>query len=259
LLQSHLGAQSLDLIVNSHLHSDHCGGNAHLQTLFPNVHVQISQNQLDQVLEWNHAKLTYQVTGQECPPFSPTHALFHGAVLQTAAFQWQVLSAPGHDNDEFIFHQPDLNILFSADALWESGLGVIFPEFLGGIGFENVASTLDMIESLQPDWVLPGHGPAFSDFSKAIAQSRRRLDLFMHSPEQHAHYSAKVLLKFHLLEQQSLTLSSFKTWCTSNKMLHLIHHNFFDHLGFSDWVTLLTEELVTRRAALIHDGMISNL
>ena len=35
LVQQALGARPLDLIVNTHLHSDHCGGNALLQAAWP--------------------------------------------------------------------------------------------------------------------------------------------------------------------------------------------------------------------------------
>ena len=50
-------------------------------------------------------------------------------------FDWQVISAPGHDPHAVILFNPDTRVLISADALWERGFGVIFPELEGESGF----------------------------------------------------------------------------------------------------------------------------
>ena len=41
LVQHALRERALDHIVNTHLHSDHCGGNARLQEVHPNVHTRV--------------------------------------------------------------------------------------------------------------------------------------------------------------------------------------------------------------------------
>ncbi len=68
-----------------------------------------------------------------------------------------------------MLYQPDHRILISADALWEEGFGVIFPELWGEAGFEEVAQTLDLIESLKVDLVIPGHGTIFTEVAKSLA------------------------------------------------------------------------------------------
>lgn len=249
LLKNVLHDQSLDLIVNSHLHSDHCGGNALLQAIFPEIDIQIPTRQFGHVSNWSDALLTYEVTGQHCPRFKPTLHLSDSDLVNTGGYVWQVFMAPGHDNDECIFFQPDFNILLSADALWENGLGVVFPEFLGGIGFDNVSKTLDLIESLKPDLILPGHGPYFSNLIQSIANARRKLDLFSKSPDLHAFYSAKVLLKFKLLEIQSMAIKDFISWSMGIQMLEIIHSNFFSSINKKLWIESLIFELIARGAA----------
>lgn len=41
LLAHHLGAQNLCTLLNTHLHSDHCGGNAHLKLRYPALNIAI--------------------------------------------------------------------------------------------------------------------------------------------------------------------------------------------------------------------------
>ena len=259
LLKKQLKGQALDLVVNSHLHSDHCGGNFSIQSAFPSVDIQIPTYQFEHVANWDTNSLTYKTSGQACSPFKPTKHLAHGSFIETASVYWQIHSAPGHDNDEFIFFEPDTGILISADALWENGLGVIFPEFLGGIGFDNVAVTLDLIESLKPKIVLPGHGPIFTNVSKSLASARRKLDLFASAPEVHAHYSAKVLLKFKLLEVHRISEQLFIDWCLHIEMLDLIHQRFFHHIAKKQWINELIDELILRKAAHINADVLVNL
>ena len=258
LLQKELNGKALDLIVNSHLHSDHCGGNSLLQSVFPQVDIQIPTRQFNDVLCWDDSLLTYEVTGQSCSPFTPTLHLRDGDLIETGGVCWQVFAAPGHDNDEFIFLQPDFNILLSADALWENGLGVVFPEFLGGIGFENVAKTLDLIQSLNPMLVLPGHGSYFSDIDSSLSQTRRKLDLFSKSADAHALYSAKVLLKFKLLEIQKISINDFVNWALNIQMLGMIHSHFFSVFNKKLWIENLIQELVSRGAAEMHGNYLYN-
>lgn len=259
LLHKNLGNQPLDLIVNSHLHSDHCGGNALLQSLYPHVQIQIPSAHFDHVTEWNASLLTYKFSGQECHAYKPTGHLRHGDMIQTCGHEWQVFAAPGHDNEEFVFFESSQGILLSADALWENGFGIVFPEFIGGIGFDNVSHTLDLIESLNPRIVIPGHGAVFVDAQKAIHKARRKLDKFVASPETHSLYSAKVLLKFKLLEIQTSTYSDFLTWAMDVEMLNIIHQLHFSHLLKETWIHQLIDKLTSRGAASIESGYIFNL
>ena len=47
LVASSLQGRPLDLLLNTHLHSDHCGGNAALQQAYPGLHTMIPPGQAD--------------------------------------------------------------------------------------------------------------------------------------------------------------------------------------------------------------------
>ena len=49
-------------------------------------------------------------------------------------------------------------MLQQADALWELGFGVVFPELEGEQAFDAVPRTLNLIEALKAAVVIPGHG-----------------------------------------------------------------------------------------------------
>lgn len=206
-LVSHaLQGRPLDRLINTHLHSDHCGGNAALQGAF-GCRTWIPAAEADKVRAWNEDALTFAATGQSCARFGFDDTLAPGDVLALGGMSWQVLGAPGHDPHSLIFYCPEERILISADALWENGFGVVFPELEGESGFAEVRATLELIASLDVRLVIPGHGAPFSDVDKALQTAFSRIDYFMADPVRNAQNALKVLLKFLLLERQSMTLA----------------------------------------------------
>ena len=248
---SSLAPPTLQRILNTHLHSDHCGGNATLQAHWPQARTGVPPGQIADVQQWDPQALSYVPTGQDCPRFGADHALRAGDTLTLGGQCWQVHAAPGHDPHSIILFEPVRRLLISADALWQHGFGVVFPEIEGAQAFEEVAATLDVIEALQPQWVLPGHGPMFDDVRAALGRARQRLAGFVADPQRHARYAAKVLLKYKLLEWQQRSLAQVQDWCLQTPYLQLLHHRFFAAQSQPDWLAQLVQELVASGAAAL--------
>lgn len=259
LVQSALGNRALDLLVNTHLHSDHCGGNAAFQAAYPALQTHIPPGLARFVAPWDATALTYIPTGQTCPPFAFNATLQPGTDMRLGDLLWQVHAAPGHDPHSVILFEPTSRTLVSADALWERGFGVVFPELDGTGAFDEVAQTLDMIEALQPAVVIPGHGtPFFEGIAEAIAFARKRLDGFVASPAKHLHYAAKVLLKFKLLEVQQIDATALAAWAQRTPHLKDLLARQYPQHSFADSVATLVQDLVRSGAATVQDAVVHN-
>jgi len=207
LVRHALGARPLDLLLNTHLHSDHCGGNALLQQAY-RCRTAIPALEADKVARWDEDALSYRATGQQCARFSFDGTLAPGDVLTLGDLRWLVLAAPGHDPHALLLFCESEGVLISGDALWENGFGVIFPELAGEPGFTEVGATLDLIATLDARTVIPGHGAVFTDVGAALARARARLDYLSADPVRNAQNAVKVLLKFLLLERRTLDLAA---------------------------------------------------
>jgi glyoxylase-like metal-dependent hydrolase (beta-lactamase superfamily II) len=259
LVTSALQGDSLDLLLNTHLHSDHCGGNAALQARYPQVQTLIPPGHARYVAPWNPEALSYLPTGQICPPFGYTATLQPDTEIALGDQHWQIHAAPGHDPHSVILFEPQSRLLISADALWENGFGVVFPELDGANAFTEVAQTLDVIEGLAPGIVVPGHGAPFSDVTEALTRARRRLDSFERAPQKHIRYAAKVLLKFKLLEVQRMPLKSLLQWSWATPLLQQIYQkSLAADQNFQGWVLALLDELVRSGAASRDQQTVSN-
>lgn len=249
LVQQALGEKPLDLLVNTHLHSDHCGGNAALQQNYPGLHTSIPPGQALLVSDWNPVALSYVPTGQNCPQFSFDSVLVPGSTVALGDHLWRIFCAPGHDPSAVVLFEPMSRTLISGDALWRNGFGVVFPELEGEPGFEEVAATLDLIESLSPQIVIPGHGQVFSEVADALALARKRLDSFVRDPRKHALHAGKVLVKFKLLEMQRMAEAELVAWARSTHYFTNVHGRYFGETVDAAWIASLIDDLVRSGAA----------
>jgi glyoxylase-like metal-dependent hydrolase (beta-lactamase superfamily II) len=250
-VKSRLAGRSLYRLINTHLHSDHCGGNSALQLAYPELATSIPETSEKAVRHWDRSALTYVATGQDCPPFLLNQTLSDGQIIRLGRWDWQVFAAKGHDPDSVVLFQADHGVLISADALWGNGFGVVFPELTGDSGFSDVAATLNMIESLTPRMVIPGHGPVFTDVQAALERARQRLAYFEQSHDKHIRHGLKVLIKFKLLEWQSVDLSTLRQWCGATP--HMSQHMPLAGALSDAWLDGLLDELA-HAGALIREG-----
>ena len=259
LVRSVIGDRPLTSLWNTHLHSDHCGGNAYLQSCYPELTTLIPPGHATCVDRWDAVALTYTPTGQHCPRFVRTGLINDKDTFVISNSAWQVHAAPGHDPHSVVLFNAEHGILISADALWENGFGVVFPEIEGTSAFDEVEATIQVIENLAPRIVLPGHGSPFTDVSDAIERARSRLRQFRNSPDTHANYAAKVLLKFKLLELQKYKLSEFISWAQGAHYLTILHQTYAKTHSFASWMEKLCKSLEKSGACMMDDGYIINI
>ena len=242
-------------LVNTHLHSDHCGGNAHLSQTF-GLKIMVPGTTFDAVQNWDEASLGFKDLGQPCPVFTAFGAYQARTVISLGEMDWEVYCAPGHDSDAQLLFNPQYRILISGDALWEKGFGALFPKPDGQVDFSGAFASLELIQSLDPKIVIPGHGTIFSKVRSAIDFAMSRLDYLAKNPTRNLLQVACVLLKFKLLEWHTVSLTEAQVWFTKTPMLQRLAND----LAISDaqLFTQATQSLVNARALIIKENLLSN-
>jgi glyoxylase-like metal-dependent hydrolase (beta-lactamase superfamily II) len=254
LLHRALGDRPLGRVVNTHLHSDHCGGNSAIERAF-GVSAHVPRASWEAASRWDENALSYRATGQLCERFSPCAGIAPGDVLKAGTRRFEVIAAPGHDPESVMLFDAQHGLLVSADALWENGFGVVFPELEGEPAFDDVAAVLDLIERLPVQWVVPGHGAPFSDVAGALQRARARLAALRADPARHARHAVKVLIKYHLMEVREQPLAELLDWCAGTPLLLGVHERQGTREAPRDWSRRFVDELV-QGGALASDGRI---
>ncbi|HRN75224.1 MBL fold metallo-hydrolase [Ottowia sp.] len=247
LVDAALQGRPLADIAHTHLHSDHCGGTAALQAAHPKACTWVPEPSLPHVQAWDEDALTFGSTAQRCARFSAHQALVPGQSVRLGGYEWQIHAAPGHDALAVLLFEPRHGILIAGDAMWEHGVGVIFPHIEGSDGFDTFTDTLVLIEDLDPQTIIPGHGaPFFRDggaIAAAMARARERIAYFNQHPAQHALYAAKVLIKYQLLDVESMAHADFQRWLDQAPALHMLHTQHRPDLDWQAWLALVLAPL----------------
>lgn len=257
-----LAGRRLRRIVNTHLHSDHCGGNAALQREHGGPQqctIVVPAGELQAVNDWDESGLSFVQAGQQAESFAAAASYADGQVLQLGGLRWQAHAAPGHDAHALMLFQPDSRLLITGDALWEYGFGVLFCEFDTGDGFAAQRRTLQRMAELQPALVVPGHGAVFGDAQAALRRAGERLEMFERDPRRHVAHALRVLLKFHLLEQGSmLPLPRVRQWFEGAELVARIVRRQLPAQSVAAAFDSTLDDLCRAGAAVLRDGRVGD-
>ncbi len=252
--------QRLTRVLNTHLHSDHCGGNAALRREF-GAAVLIPPGLWAAARHWDEQALGYAAIGQRCDRFEPQAVISPGESLEIGARRWEVLASPGHDPDSVMLFDAHDGVLISADALWENGYGIVFPELAGEPGFDDVQRVLDLMATLPVRCVIPGHGAPFADCAGALKRARALLAKQRANPRHHARHATKVLIKYHLMEERQRSWAELKAWACARPMFNRVFEDQEAGAGrtLQQWCETLVGELVERGALSVRDGVVHDV
>jgi glyoxylase-like metal-dependent hydrolase (beta-lactamase superfamily II) len=199
LAQAGFGIEDVGLVVCTHAHADHYGLAAPITEIagcelwmHPNwEHVRLlgddPEAALDQrlevarqsgvparALERYRERRAGEDTGVDAIK-EPDRDLVPGVTVETDLGGWEVYETPGHAPSHVCLHQPERRLLISGDHLL--GRTVLFFEH--GHSPDPVGEYLDslkVIEPLEVDLVLSGHGRTFRDADAKIAASRQQVE-----------------------------------------------------------------------------------
>ncbi len=203
--RSGLDRGPLERLVNTHCHSDHMGGNASVAGAY-GCRITIPAGEAKHVDPWTPQSEWMREFDQKADPFRFDDTIAPGQGFEGGGFEWEAYAAPGHDMDALMFFEPMNRVLISGDALWENGMGYVWPQAGANPCIEAAREALATIESLAPAVVVPGHGEPFTDVAGAIGRVRSKLDAFERDPVKNARHVVKVMFVFALLDREAMPL-----------------------------------------------------
>ena len=172
------GDASLDKIINTHIHSDHIGGNAELQRLLAGCSITVPVDEQPALVNWDAPEQFLSYADQEAERFAWDDVIEPGQEVLLGGESWQAIATPGHDMGSLVFYSPKLRILISADALWENSSGFVPPQAIDPKPLAAQRATFARLRELDVALVIPGHGPMFTDYSGALKRASEKLELF---------------------------------------------------------------------------------
>ena len=206
-----VGDEPLSLVVNTHGHSDHVGGNARLAARY-GCPIAFPAAEASAVDRWDGKALLYDYADQKMERFVVDRRIDSGTTAVWGDLEWRALAAPGHDMGALVFYNPEHRILIAGDALWEDGFGFVLPRAIDPAAWPATRATLDLIAALDVAVVIPGHGDPFTDVGGALERAYGRLAAFEADDLRSARHALKVVLTFHLLDVRAMPLDALPAY-----------------------------------------------
>lgn len=249
-----LDREPLERLINTHCHSDHMGGNAAVANAY-GCCITIPVGEVKHVAPWTPQSAWMAEFDQRADPFHFDDTIAAGEIFEGGGFEWEAHAAPGHDMDALMFFEPVHRILISGDALWENGMGFVWPQQGTNASIAAAHEALTAIERLDPAIVIPGHGAPFFDAARAVAAVRSRLDAYAREPAKNARHVMKVLFVFALLERQSMPVDAVADYLARVPSHRRLAQEFLglDPAALAAWIL---PDLERAGAVTIRDGVV---
>jgi glyoxylase-like metal-dependent hydrolase (beta-lactamase superfamily II) len=196
------------LIVCTHTHCDHIGGNRIIQDR-SNCEIALHgigkhfEDTQDDWATWS------RYFDQESEFFDCTCALEDGDVVDIGPYAFRVIYTPGHASDGIVLYNEKNQVLISSDTLWERDMAVLNIRVEGSTAPHRMLDSLEKLESLEVKMVYPGHGSPFSDFRGGIERSRIRILGYLKDQSKIGIDLSKKILIYTLLMKPGFPETSF--------------------------------------------------
>lgn len=198
----------ISLIVNTHCHWDHFGGNRALKVISDAPLA--TGKQTAAIFAANDREAMWlDYFGVNFVPETADLTWQDGDMVELSGLPFEVIAAPGHAPDTILFYQPDHKLLISADALHEQDCGVLNVVVHGFGVVDSALTTVDRLLTYDIELALPGHGPIITDVVGSLAALKKRLAGFKHDPRRLAYHLARRVTMAALLESQPIERQNF--------------------------------------------------
>jgi len=146
----------VELILNTHGHFDHVGGNKKLKEA-TGAKIAIHPDDAHYLDKLSQSAAVWGMSAEDSPP--PDLLLSDGQILEVGGLKFKVLHTPGHSPGSVSFLIDDAQIVFTGDLIFAGSIGR--TDFPGGDYNALIQSVRKKIFPIGDDYrILSGHGPA---------------------------------------------------------------------------------------------------
>ena len=196
------------LIVNTHCHCDHMGGNRIIQERSGceiALH-KIGKHFIDTRDDW---ATWWRYYCQEADFFRCGTGLDDGDVIAVGPHEFEVIYTPGHASDGIVLYNARDKVLLSSDTLWENDMAVMTVRVEGSRALFSMMESIEKLEKLDVNVVYPGHGRPFTDTERAISKTRKRLRSFLENPKRIGNDILKKITVYTLMMKRAVDEETF--------------------------------------------------
>jgi glyoxylase-like metal-dependent hydrolase (beta-lactamase superfamily II) len=198
------------LVVNTHWHSDHVGGNALLQA--SGAAIAASTPDAQAVARRDPGCCLSEYLDQPVGPYTVDRPLHDEQLLRLGDTDWQVVHTPGHTPGHLALWQPEERLLAVGDAMSDYDVGWVNLALDGPKAAATALCSLQRLTDLAPRVILPAHGPIPADPAAAFAAALRRAQRLVDDPDGAVWYGARRVFAFALMIRSGIPAAEIEPY-----------------------------------------------
>lgn len=190
-------AGNVELVVNTHWHSDHVGANSLLQA--GGTGIAASLPDADALARRDPGCCVVEYLDQRAAPYSVDQPLADGDVVHLGEADWQVVATPGHTPGHLAFWQPEERLLAVGDTLSGYDVGWVNLALDGPDVAATALASLQRLVDLSPRVLLTAHGPVPPDTTAALDKALQRAGRLVDDPDGAVWYGIRRVFSYALM------------------------------------------------------------
>jgi hydroxyacylglutathione hydrolase len=203
LAERGIGPADLSLVVNTHHHSDHVGGNAGLQGRH-DTPVAAHRWEAEMVNRRDPEACSAWWLDQPVEPYRVDVPLSDGDEIVAGGVRLEVLHTPGHTLGHLSLWEPEERVLILGDAAHSDDVAWINPYREGAGAIGRAMESVERLAGHKARWACSGHGPAIVEPERALAAARQRYEGWLERPESAAWHACKRIAAYALMIRDGL-------------------------------------------------------
>lgn len=203
--------ESLQLVVNTHYHSDHVGGNFYFQQNY-GIRIAAYKWDADLINTRDPEACSSEWLDQPVEPYRVDARLSDNEEIHTGDRTLKVLHTPGHTLGHISLYDPEEEILICGDLFHKNDIGWLNVFREGVASIQRSMESLDRLAKLQIKHGYSGHGPYIADPAASIDAARRRFERWFKNPEKVSWHACKRIFSFALIMKDGLSEEEVDTY-----------------------------------------------
>ncbi|MFJ7185054.1 MBL fold metallo-hydrolase [Lysinibacillus xylanilyticus] len=246
--------EELYLIVNTHYHSDHVGGNYHFQAKYGS-RIAAHKWEADLINSVDSEACSAEWLDQPVEPYKVDVKLSDNDEIRTGNNTLKVLHTPGHTLGHISLYEPEKRILFCGDLFHNNDIGWlnIFREGVSAI--QRSLESLERLSTLHIEQAYSGHGPQIDNPMASIDSARKRFEKWLTLPEKVSWHACKRIFSFTLIIKNGLAKEEI-----NNYLLNCGWFQDFARYSFQrqpeEFIPILLDEMIRSKAASWNENLL---
>lgn len=245
--------ERLQLIINTHYHCDHVGGNSGLQRRYE---LPVAAHEHDAAIINRRDPDACRAAWLDQPvePYHVDRPLSDGDEIDAGEVVLQVVHTPGHTLGHIALYELTHGIVITGDLVQADDTAWINIFNEGGPdALERTLASLDRLARLPLRRAYSGHTPVVHNPLAAIDDARRRYEKWQAEPQKLAWHACKRIFAYALIVYDGMPAAEIAPYLVRCPWFCDYGRHYFG-LEPEAFVQPLLEEMVRARAAAWHDG-----